>query len=345
MTSGTRPSPTTVAISIGLASSDGLRWRLVQEDPIVVPPERDAAFDSHNIAFWDSTRQQYVIYARGWYRHGRRPAGATVIEKKASELLMRLPSGEILRVARIRDIRRLTSPDFINWSVPEYIGLSSRQLEHLYKNSAVLYYQNPALVLMFPKRFVPARKFDAAWPAQGLSDVVFMFSRDGLHFDRRFMEAFLRPGRNPLNWHERAIQIGSGLVPTGPGEMSLYFVEQAKSTSVRIRRAVLREDGFVSLRAAYREGTITTRPFRFSGTDLLINYATSAAGSIRVEIRGADGNPKEGFGLANCPEIYGDEIVRKVAWNTHTDVRVLAGQVIRLNIKMKDADLYSFQFK
>jgi hypothetical protein len=44
----------------------------------------------------------------------------------------------------------------------------------------------------------------------GLSDIVFMHSRDGLHFDRRFMEAFVRPGRDQGNWHERAIEIGPG---------------------------------------------------------------------------------------------------------------------------------------
>ena len=123
--------------------------------------------------------------------------------------------------------------------------------------------------------------------------------RDGLNFDQRFMEAFLRPGPNPLNWHERAIQVGPTLVPTAPGEMSLYYAEQAKTTQVRIRRAVL-----------------------------VLNYSTSAAGSIRVEIQ----------------DPYGDETQREVIWQTDSSVQELAGRTIRLKVSMRDADLYSLRF-
>jgi hypothetical protein len=36
-----------------------------------------------------------------------------------------------------------------------------------------------------------------------VSDGLFMTSRAGLHWDRRFMEAFVRPGRERENWTER----------------------------------------------------------------------------------------------------------------------------------------------
>ena len=69
-----------------------------------------------------------------------------------------------------------------------------------------------------------------------------MSSRDGLRFDRRFLEAFVRPGPDPGNWHERAIEVGPGLVPTGDGEMSLYMIEHYRSPAVHIRRLALREE-------------------------------------------------------------------------------------------------------
>ena len=34
----------------------------------------------------------------------------------------------------------------------------------------------------------------------GVSDAVLISNRDGLHFERPFLEAFLRPGLDPLNW-------------------------------------------------------------------------------------------------------------------------------------------------
>ena len=208
-----------IALLYGLVSPDGLRWRMVQEDPVVVPPLGDGAFDSHNIILWDGARGHYAIYARGWFRRGSRPLEGKQVAKEAHHVLMKLPSGKVEKISRIRDIRRFTSTDFRTWSEPEYIGLGDTPLEHRYKNSAVPYYRRPDILLMFPKRFLPTRKFHADWPLPGLSDVVFMFSRDGLNFDRRFMEAFLRPGPNPLNWHERTIQVGPTLVPTAPGEM------------------------------------------------------------------------------------------------------------------------------
>ena len=339
------PSGREIALLYGLVSPDGLRWRMVRQGPIVVPPLGDGAFDSHNIILWDEARGRYSIYARGWYRRGSRPLDGKTVGRGPYHVLIGRPSGVVEKISRIRDIRRFTSKDFRDWSEPEYIGLGETPLEHLYKNSAVPYYRRPDLILMFPKRYHPTRKFHADWPAPGQSEVVFMFSRDGVNFDRRFMEAFLRPGPNPLNWHERAIQVGPTLVPTAPGEMSLYYAEQGKTDQVRIRRAVLREDGFVSLRAPYPGGAVRTRPLVFSGSRLFLNYSTSAAGSIRVEIQDEAGNPFPGYSLEDCPEIYGDEIEREVKWRAVSSVESLAGRSVRLMISMRDADLYSLRFR
>ena len=127
--------------------------------------------------------------------------------------------------------------------------------------------------------------------------------------------------------------------------MSLYYVEQGKTDQVRIRRAVLREDGFVSLRAPYQGGVVRTRPLVFSGSKLILNYSTSAAGSIRVEIRDAEGAPIPGYALEDCPEIYGDEIQREVTWRAGAAIERLSGRTVRLRISMKDADLYSLRFR
>ena len=38
-----------------------------------------------------------------------------------------------------------------------------------------------------------------------------------------------------------------------------------------------------------------TRPFRFTGRELVLNFATSAGGSIRVEADDAEGKPLSGL--------------------------------------------------
>ncbi|NUQ64982.1 MAG: hypothetical protein HUU20_21165 [Pirellulales bacterium] len=295
---------------LGLVSPDGLRWQLVQPDLIL----RGGAFDSHNLALWDAARGQYLAYTRG-FGNG------------------------------IRLIRRAASNDFRTWSELAFVDLGDSPVEHLYKNAATAYYRRPDILLMFPKRFLPERKADPKWPYNGLSDIVFMSSRDGVHWDRRFMEAFLRPGPDELNWHERAIEVGQGLVPTGQGEMSLYYVEHYRTGSVRIRRGVLREDGLVSVHAPYAGGELVTRPVVFTGKQLAINYATSAAGSVRVEILDTGSKTIAGFGPGDAAEIYGDQPERVVAWKQGADLSGLAGKPVRLRFFLKDADLYSFRFR
>jgi hypothetical protein len=103
-------------------------------------------------------------------------------------------------------------------------------------------------------------------------------------------------------------------------------------------------DGFVSVQARLSGGEMLTRPLIFDGSRLLINYATSAAGSVRVEIQGADGQPIDRFALADCPEIYGDAIEQEVAWTGDPDLGALSGQPIRLRFVLKDADLYAIRF-
>ena len=51
----------------------------------------------------------------------------------------------------------------------------------------------------------------------------------------------------------------------------------------------LRTDGFVSIQASYRGGELITKPLVFAGENLILNYTTSAAGSIRLEIQDAQG--------------------------------------------------------
>jgi len=100
----------------------------------------------------------------------------------------------------------------------------------------------------------------------------------------------------------------------------------------------------VSVRAPLSGGTLLTKPLAFDADQLEINFSTSAAGSIAVEIQNEDGQPIPGFTLADCNLQSGDQLDRTVSWKSGTDVRGLAGKPIRLRFEMKDADLYLFRF-
>ena len=75
-----------------------------------------------------------------------------------------------------------------------------------------------------------------------------------------------------------------------------------------------------------------------------MNFATSAAGSVRVEIQDPQGKPIDGFRLKDCPEMFGDSLNRALRWRGRSAVGQLAGRPVRLRFAIKDADLYSFQF-
>ena len=264
-----------------------------------------------------------------------------------------------------RSFKYATSPDFIDWSYPQWADFGNTPQEQLYTSPVIPYFRAPHIYLAWPMRLMDDWRQllpESPWP--GVSDVVFMSSRDGLHWDRRFMEAFIRPGRQRRNWTDRSNLPAFGLLPTAADEISLYVVRNYHTPSCHLERMVLRTDGFVSVHAGYAGGEFVTKPLIFEGGNLVLNYSTSAAGSIRVEIQDAKGNPLLGFSLLESPLIYGDEIEHTVGWKRmHPDFSVypeyeqgfrrsserplarLAGKTVRLRFVMKDADLYSIQFR
>jgi len=112
-----------------------------------------------------------------------------------------------------------------------------------------------------------------------------------------------------------------------------------------LRRGSLRLDGFASLQAGYSGGEALTHPLSFEGRQLVVNYATSAAGSVRIEVQDAEGQPLPGYTLDDCPEMYGDQIAQPVCWDSSSDLGALAGQPVRLRLVLKDADVYSLKFR
>ena len=131
-----------------------------------------------------------------------------------------------------------------------------------------------------------------------------------------------------------------------PNELSIYANEGARrGKGNRLRRYTLRIDGFVSMNAPLSGGEFVTKPLIFKGKELVINYSTSGAGSVRIEVQNIVGEAVEGFTLADCNEIYGDEIERVVGWNGGGDLGKLAGMPVRLRFVMRDADIYSIRFR
>ena len=184
-----------------------------------------------------------------------------------------------------------------------------------------------------------------------ITEGLFMAGRDGVTF-KRWNEAFLRPGvERPGTWNYGQQYIGWHLVETrstpegAPNELSLYATESYwTGKSSALRRYTLRMDGFVSVNAPMKGGELVTKPVRFQGNALQLNFSSSAAGDACVEIQDVQGKPIPGYSLDDCLPLFGDSPDRRVEWKSGTDVSALAGQVVRLRFVLRDADLFAFQF-
>lgn len=304
----------------GYKSADGRAWQPIQSTALVTK----GPFDTQNTVFWDATRKLYFMYLRMTFPR----TGGT---------------------ERIRAIRVATSPDFRTWSEPKRIDLGESPEEHLYTNAITPYFRAPHHFLGFPMRFVPSRMaelpatYDTA-RVTGTSDSVLMTSRDGSRWERLFLEGYIRPGIGNENWTDRANQVAWGVVPITEEEMSVYVMEHYRLPTIRMRRFAIRTDGFISLNAPHAGGEMVTKPIRFTGRKLVVNYATSAVGSLRVELQDAAGQPIDGFDLGSATEHFGNSIQQVIGWRGGQDVGRLAGKPVRMRFVMKDADLFSFRF-
>jgi len=335
----------------GYVSPDGFEWSPVGDAAIMT----GGAFDTHNTAFWDPVRGEYRSYTREFEESGDKHR---------------------------RIIQTATSGDFREWTEPTPLEYPEAPDEQLYTNSIRPYYRAPHILLGFPMRYVErdaesqSMRELPGWHLRedlieqrgrqgyALTDGLFMSSRDG-HTFNRWPTAFIRPGLwekgSTANWYYGANQVGWQLVETPspttdkPRELSLYATEHYRGGAdvtapddrgaTRLRRYSLRIDGFVAAEAPLSGGELVTKPVTFEGDDLVVNYATSAAGTVRVELQHPDGTPYDGFSLAESPELFGDDLQRVVDWAGERSVGQLAGDPVRVRFVLSDAEIYSFRFR
>lgn len=315
-------------------SADGIHfkkaWRMSNQ----------GKFDTLNSAFWDSNASQYVCYIRDFHD---------------------VP-GEDLN-AGIRDIRRMVSSDFVNWSIPVLLDFGDGDDYPLYTNVVQPYYRADHMLIGFPSRYVEKKEwtpnFDSfagvdrrkkrmkIHPRLGLviTDCLFMSTRDGMKW-KRWDEAFMTPGlEHEYNWVYGDCYPALGIIetesdiPYAPNDLSMYAYDYHWAMSpAKLRRYTIRLDGFVSYNATYKPCKIVTKPFIFEGDELSINFATSAVGFVKIKLRDEEGR------TINSIDMFGDSLDKTVVFEDG-DVSSLAGKRVQMEIDMSDANLYSFQFR
>ena len=199
-------------------------------------------------------------------------------------------------------------------------------------------------------------------PATGGEDgpvqVQLTSSRDLRHWERAGDRELLIPVGKEGTWEagqiytvNRPIVVGDEIWIYYGGIQNTHFhplyreeVDTGKyppETRGGIGLARLRLDGWVSVDAGDETGSLTTKPLRFDGKDLVIN-AVAKDGWVTVAVLDQHGEPHPGFSAADCQRFSGDRVRHVVSWKDGSDISQLRDQPVRLRFQMKNASLYSF---
>ncbi|MCC6697196.1 MAG: hypothetical protein IT365_16325 [Candidatus Hydrogenedentes bacterium] len=180
-------------------------------------------------------------------------------------------------------------------------------------------------------------------------DLQVAFSRDGMHWERPWREAFI-----PNSPEEGAYDfgnldaVGDPIVRDGQlwfyyGGRSILHNTPPQDSNGSLCLATLRLDGFASLEAGETEGVLLTKPILVQGDTLFLN-AEAQAGEIRVEIVDAD-NPSKVAGTFSrdaCASITTDSTKHAVSWQGADSLDPVRGEPVRLRFTLRNAKLYSF---
>ncbi len=257
------------------------------------------AFDSQNLVFWDTDRGEYRAY---WRYFG----------------------------AGVRAIRTATSKDFISWeNEADLTYTEGTPPEHLYTNAIQKYFRAPHTFIGFPTRYEPQSQ---------QVEPILMISRDGRTFHRHAEAVIPRTAPRDRN-HNRSNYMAWGMLqlPGKPNEISVYATENYyEPTPGRVRQFVYRVDGFVALRGGEDGGQVTTKPLRYKGRRLLLNYVVRVGGTLTIETLNESGEV-----IGRSKPLDGDAVDAPVTWDP--DPKFSQG-VVQLCFTLKNADVFSFRF-
>ena len=173
------------------------------------------------------------------------------------------------------------------------------------------------------------------------------FSRDGFHWDRPYREAFIPATRTAGSWDRGYVQSVGGICTVVGDQLRFYYIgfKGGDSSSYMHSNgatgmATLRRDGFASM-STTGEGSLTTRPVKFSGKYMFVNV-NCPAGELKVEILDKNNKVIDGFSADKCKAVTIDSTIQQVEWNGISDLSSLAGEEVRFRFKLKNGDLYAF---
>lgn len=183
-----------------------------------------------------------------------------------------------------------------------------------------------------------------------LIDLELGFSRDGFHWDRPDRRPFIASTRTEGAWDRAYLHSTAGVLLVLEDRLVFPYMgtsgiapdgTRGMYTGGSIGLATLRRDGFASMEAGEKAGTLTTRPIRFKGDRLFVNFA-APRGELRVEVLTLDGKTYGPFSAENCIPLRGDSTRQAVTWKNADSLARAANKNVRLRFTLTNGALYAF---
>ena len=289
-------------------SPDGIHWNKHTENPVLQVNKTEKSISDVMSVMQDRNTGKFVAYTKGWAKPW--------------------PSH--------RQIVRVESDDFINWSEPEVV------IRHA--NDSIDPQSYGMTTSQFGNNYI-GLLHSYKKPGNETIDIQLTTSHDNKNWVRvANQETFIPLGR-PGSWDD-------GMIFSAPlfnhGDKTLIYYggwgnahdSKENDRSSGIALATLRLNGFVSLNAGQEPGTVTTRSMQNVNGPLLVN-ANASGGSLRAELLGDDGNPIPGFSAKDCLPITKDGVVQLIRWRNHAELPEVTAK-LRIKFTMANTELYGF---
>ncbi len=132
---------------------------------------------------------------------------------------------------------------------------------------------------------------------------------------------------------------------THMGQDRVEKVRKPGEPASAIHLARLRLDGFASVHAGEKHGTVVTKPVTITGSTLTVNVA-AARGELRAELIDA-GTERviDGYGTDDCLPVCQTAVSVPLRWREHETVEPLRNRTVRIRFRFRDSDLYAFWFE
>jgi len=300
-------------------SPDGIHWRRNETCmlPLVSGGGAETCWDDQRGLYVDFIKRDSSFKTKEYRGGGRR---ACIFETR--EVLKAWP------------FNVLQKPYFEGWPMPAVTGegpvvFAPNKNGQVYRTRAIKYPWAPDTYVAFVWRFAEDehRQVDLG------------VSRDGINWKFYADDTwYVTPGDA-----EEVLSL-YGLIRRG--DQLWQYVDYGGAHGGSKRRAYARLtqrlDGFVSLDAGDKTGSVLTQTLVFKGSKLVLNI--NAKGWAKAAILDKYGKPISGFDFPDCDPIKADSVRQTVSWNGNPDVGRLAGKAVRLKFQMHDTKLYALKF-